>query len=69
MASSINIGVNSLRSGTWHSVAVTTTGEVYTWGGGGYGQLGHLKKDELEKIAFRPTKASPPLLPYCDFPF
>ncbi len=46
-------------TGTWHSVALTSTGDVYTWGGGGYGQLGHLKKDELEKIAYRPTKVAP----------
>lgn len=44
--------------GTWHSVALSSTGEVYTWGGGGYGQLGHVAPDALETLVYRPTRVS-----------
>jgi alpha-tubulin suppressor-like RCC1 family protein len=33
--------VTALSAGWWHSAAVTAGGNVYTWGGGEYGQLGH----------------------------
>lgn len=46
--------------GTWHSLALSSDGDVYSWGGGGYGQLGHLNEDELEKIAYRPTRVTFP---------
>eukprot|EP01127_Copromyxa_protea_P021629 TRINITY_DN7506_c0_g1_i2.p1 TRINITY_DN7506_c0_g1~~TRINITY_DN7506_c0_g1_i2.p1 ORF type:complete len:783 (+),score=106.99 TRINITY_DN7506_c0_g1_i2:14-2362(+) len=42
--------------GTWHSVALTVDGEVYTWGAGGYGQLGHLGKEDLETLVLVPVK-------------
>lgn len=31
----------SVRCGNQHTLALTDTGEVYSWGHGGYGQLGH----------------------------
>lgn len=29
-----------ISAGSFHSIALTSTGEVYTWGCGGHGQLG-----------------------------
>ena len=31
----------TVSAGYDHSLALTSTGEVYSWGNGGYGQLGH----------------------------
>lgn len=36
------IVITTIRCGTWHTVALSDTGDVYTWGGGSNGQLGHL---------------------------
>lgn len=44
--------------GTWHSVALSSTGDVYTWGGGGYGQLGHVGPEALETLVYRPTRVA-----------
>ncbi|KAG7267583.1 hypothetical protein CRUP_006003 [Coryphaenoides rupestris] len=33
--------VATVSCGSRHTAAVTTTGDLYTWGWGGYGQLGH----------------------------
>ena len=34
-----------IASGSMHSAAVTDEGEVYTWGKGSYGRLGHGKME------------------------
>ncbi|KAF0698327.1 Aste57867_11047 [Aphanomyces stellatus] len=34
-------GLASVACGAWHTAALTTTGDVYTWGWGQHGQLGH----------------------------
>ncbi|GMH91853.1 hypothetical protein TL16_g12174 [Triparma laevis f. inornata] len=35
------VEVMTISAGYDHSLALTSTGEVYSWGNGGYGQLGH----------------------------
>ncbi|GMI08913.1 hypothetical protein TrVE_jg11399 [Triparma verrucosa] len=35
------VEVMTVSAGYDHSLALTSTGEVYSWGNGGYGQLGH----------------------------
>lgn len=35
-----NIKVADISAGGWHSLALSTEGEVYTWGRGEYGRLG-----------------------------
>lgn len=35
------VEVRVVSAGYDHSLALTSTGEVYSWGNGGYGQLGH----------------------------
>ena len=35
------VGVAKIAAGGWHSAAVTAGGEIYTWGRGEYGRLGH----------------------------
>jgi alpha-tubulin suppressor-like RCC1 family protein len=39
--------VVQVAAGNSHSLALTTTGELYAWGAGGSGQLGHGGKDSL----------------------
>jgi hypothetical protein len=45
----------SLRQGSDYCIAVTESAEVYSWGGGGFGPLGHPKlkppedDDEMEE--------------------
>ncbi|ETV80676.1 hypothetical protein H257_06184 [Aphanomyces astaci] len=34
-------GLARVACGAWHTAALTTTGDVYTWGWGQHGQLGH----------------------------
>jgi hypothetical protein len=58
-------GVENVRfvacdGGIWHSIALSDQGEVFTWGAGGYGQLGHLTLDQLEEIAAVPKRVSFP---------
>ncbi|OQR87793.1 ultraviolet-B receptor UVR8 [Achlya hypogyna] len=33
-------GLTQVSCGAWHTVALTTTGDIYTWGWGQHGQLG-----------------------------
>jgi len=33
--------ISSIAAGSSHSIAVTADGEVYTWGSGSFGRLGH----------------------------
>lgn len=40
--------VRQIACGGFHTAAVTETGEVYTWGGGEHGQLGH--GDKVNRI-------------------
>jgi alpha-tubulin suppressor-like RCC1 family protein len=40
--------IGPIACGDRHSVAVTTAGEVFTWGFGGYGRLGH--SDQSDKL-------------------
>ena len=35
-----NIRVADIAAGGWHSLALSTAGEVFTWGRGEYGRLG-----------------------------
>ena len=35
----------SVAAGEYHSIAITAVGTAYTWGHGGYGQLGHGDSD------------------------
>lgn len=35
------VKITKIACGTNHCVALSDTGEVYTWGFGGYGRLGH----------------------------
>jgi alpha-tubulin suppressor-like RCC1 family protein len=39
--------VVQVAAGEYHSMALTTTGELYAWGTGGDGQLGHGGKESL----------------------
>jgi alpha-tubulin suppressor-like RCC1 family protein len=39
--------VVQVAAGHWHSMALTTTGELYSWGAGNRGQLGHGGKENL----------------------
>ena len=36
-----NIPWTQIASGVWHTVALSTKGEVYSWGRGDVGQIGH----------------------------
>ncbi|CAK4527097.1 unnamed protein product [Aphanomyces euteiches] len=42
-------GLAEVACGAWHTAALTTTGDVYTWGWGQHGQLGH---ETLESQVF-----------------
>lgn len=46
-----------INAGQWHSCAITSVGELYTWGVGFQGRLGHGSKDPC----FVPTKVTGPL--------
>ena len=35
------VTVVGVAAGAWHSMALTVGGDVYTWGRGGSGELGH----------------------------
>lgn len=37
----ITVQVSSSKGSDGHTLAVTTTGELYLWGDGDYGKLGH----------------------------
>lgn len=41
--------VASVSAGQYHSLAISTTGKLWTWGWGVYGQLGHGAIDDCEK--------------------
>ena len=51
-----NITVSSIAAGIYHSLALTTDGEVYAWGGNEYGQLG------LGTIGYGTDEDSPTLI-------
>lgn len=36
-----NIKISKISAGLYHTVALTTTGDIYTWGRGLYGVLGN----------------------------
>lgn len=45
----------TVSCGSRHTAAVTTTGDLYTWGWGDYGQLGHetlISSDEPQRVEF-----------------
>uniref|UniRef100_A0A8C3GCF4 RCC1 domain containing 1 n=1 Tax=Cyclopterus lumpus TaxID=8103 RepID=A0A8C3GCF4_CYCLU len=47
--------IRSVSCGCRHTAAVTTTGDLYTWGWGDYGQLGHqtlISSDEPQRVEF-----------------
>ncbi|KAM3869981.1 RCC1 domain-containing protein 1 [Diretmus argenteus] len=47
--------VSTVSCGSRHTAAVTTTGDLYTWGWGEYGQLGHktlMSSDEPQRTEF-----------------
>ncbi|CAG5958219.1 unnamed protein product [Menidia menidia] len=41
--------LRAVSCGSRHTAAVTTTGDLYTWGWGEYGQLGHQTLDSLDE--------------------
>ncbi|XP_069018594.1 RCC1 domain-containing protein 1-like [Embiotoca jacksoni] len=47
--------IQTVSCGSRHTAAVTTTGDLYTWGWGEYGQLGHetlMSSDEPQRVEF-----------------
>ncbi|KAF1387014.1 hypothetical protein PFLUV_G00100870 [Perca fluviatilis] len=47
--------IRTVSCGCRHTAAVTTTGDLYTWGWGDYGQLGHqtfISSDEPQRVEF-----------------
>lgn len=47
--------IQAVSCGSRHTAAVTTTGDLYTWGWGEYGQLGHqtlISSDEPQRVEF-----------------
>ncbi|KAG7522377.1 hypothetical protein JOB18_020699 [Solea senegalensis] len=47
--------ISTASCGSRHTAAVTTTGDLYTWGWGEYGQLGHqtlISSDEPQRVEF-----------------
>ncbi|TMS05111.1 RCC1 domain-containing protein 1 [Larimichthys crocea] len=47
--------IRTVSCGSRHTAAVTTTGDLYTWGWGDYGQLGHqtlISSDEPQRVEF-----------------
>ncbi|KAM6936907.1 RCC1 domain-containing protein 1 [Xenentodon cancila] len=47
--------IRAVSCGSRHTAAVTTTGDLYTWGWGEYGQLGHqtfVSSDEPQRVEF-----------------
>ncbi|XP_071777047.1 RCC1 domain-containing protein 1 isoform X1 [Centroberyx gerrardi] len=47
--------IRAVSCGSRHTAAVTTTGDLYTWGWGEYGQLGHktlMSSDEPQHVEF-----------------
>lgn len=48
--------IADIACGTVHAVARTTDGQVFTWGSGAYGRLGHKEqKDELRPRRIKET--------------
>lgn len=39
----------NVSAGQYHSLAISTSGKLWTWGWGVYGQLGHGAIDDCEK--------------------
>lgn len=46
--------IKTVSCGSRHTAAITTAGDLYTWGWGEYGQLGHqiLSSDEPQRVEF-----------------
>ena len=45
------LGADAVKAscGSWHTAVVTRRGELYTWGWGKYGQLGHKDTTSLDR--------------------
>ena len=51
-----NEKVTAVAAGAEHSLALSRTGEVYSWGGGGQGKLGHGSPPTLQRFLGRQNK-------------
>ena len=47
-----------ISAGSWHAAAVTSTGEVFTWGYNYYGQLGRAEGVATHNYNYVPTKVN-----------
>ena len=45
-AGSVSRGVAGVACGAWHTAALSTSGDLYSWGWGRHGQLGHARAEE-----------------------
>jgi alpha-tubulin suppressor-like RCC1 family protein len=41
--------IKTVSCGSSHCASITSSGEIYTWGNGGYGQMGNNKKENCNK--------------------
>lgn len=41
------VPISSISCGRYHTMALSTTGELYSWGFNSYGQLGHGNYEEV----------------------
>ena len=58
--------VEGVAAGRWHSLARTADGALYSWGGGGFGRLGHgdeaSPRPPLTLLPYHPTPTPTPTL-------
>jgi alpha-tubulin suppressor-like RCC1 family protein len=45
----LEVELQQIVCGDYHTVGVTPAGELFTWGHGAWGQLGHGNYDDLDK--------------------